>query len=113
MSGAPNWMYVESSNMVADLGTRKKAKIVDAMVGSHWINGLCWMRKPADKFPTLTMEKIKLNKTDSEEAEREKITPENFYCHYNADVNTRIDKEIELSYQFSNYLIDPNSSVRW
>ena len=38
--------YVESSNMVADLGTRKKAKIMDVMEGSNWINGLSWLSKP-------------------------------------------------------------------
>ena len=37
--------------------------------------------------PTLTMEMIKLNKPDSEEAEIEKITSEIFYCHHNDDVN--------------------------
>ena len=112
MSDASNWMYVESSNMVADLATRKKAKIVDVMEGSNWINGFTWMRKREDKFPTLTMEKIKLNKTDSEEAEIEKITPENFYCHYSADDNTRIDNySADDNTRIDNYSADDNTRI--
>ena len=64
---------VENLNMVADLGTRKKAKILDdVMEGNNWLNGLSWMSKPDDEFPSLTMEKIKLNKTDSEESRNRK-----------------------------------------
>ena len=33
------WRYVDSKNMIADLGTRKGAKIND-VEGSDWINGL-------------------------------------------------------------------------
>ena len=108
LSEASEWKYVESSNMVADLGTMKKVKILDLMEGSNWINGLGRMNKPEDEFPTQKMEKIKLNKTDSEEAEIEIITSDSFYCHHNDDVNIRIDKEIQLRYRFSNYLIEPN-----
>ena len=30
--------------MIADLGTRKGAKMVDISEGSTWVNGLPWMR---------------------------------------------------------------------
>ena len=38
---ASSWRYVESSNMVADLGTRKGAKISDVMEDSDWIGQIC------------------------------------------------------------------------
>ena len=45
------WRYVKSSNMIADLGTRKGAKINDVVEDRDWINGLAWMNKSEDDFP--------------------------------------------------------------
>ena len=35
-------MYVQSKNMIADIGTRKGAKIKDIEEDSDWINGTLW-----------------------------------------------------------------------
>ena len=53
--------------MSADIGTRKGAKICDGVEGSSWISGLAWMSKPESDFPTLTIDDIKLSKSDLEE----------------------------------------------
>ena len=45
------WGYVQISNMVADLGARKRGKISDVMEGSNWINKLKWMSKPEEDLP--------------------------------------------------------------
>ena len=37
--GVSCWRYVDSKNMIADLGIRKGAKINDVVEGSDWING--------------------------------------------------------------------------
>ena len=106
------WRNVESSNMIADLGTRKGAKISDVVEDSDWINGLAWMRKPEDGFPTFTLDELKLSKNDVEESEKEKFVLDlnermflarSFYFH-----KENVDKDIRSRYQFSDYLIDPN-----
>ena len=38
------WRYVQSKNMIADLGTKKGAKVKDVMDNSTWINGYGWMK---------------------------------------------------------------------
>ena len=40
---ASQWRYVVSSNIVADIGTRKGAKFSRILQNSGWINGLIWM----------------------------------------------------------------------
>ena len=37
------WKYVDGSNMVADIGTRKGVKISEVTENSAWIKGLSWM----------------------------------------------------------------------
>ena len=64
---ASSWRYVESSKMVADLGTRKGAKISDVMEDRDWIKGLKWMSKPEEEFPIFTVEQINLSLGDVEE----------------------------------------------
>ena len=49
--------------MVADIGTRKGAKVSDVL-DSAWINGLDWMRAQEKGFPVIiTVDEIKLDKT--------------------------------------------------
>ena len=47
-----NWMFVQSKNMIADIGTRKGSKITDVDQNSTWINGFSWMRLDENQFPT-------------------------------------------------------------
>ena len=60
--------------MSADIGTREGAKICDVVEGSSWISGLAWMSKPENDFQTLTIDDIKLSKSDLEESEKERFT---------------------------------------
>ena len=48
--------YVDSKDMVADIGTRKGTKIGDVVESSSWICGLPWMSGPEEEFPTLTLD---------------------------------------------------------
>ena len=45
------WKYVDSKNMIADIGTRKGTKLKDVDQASQWINGYDWMRKYSKVFP--------------------------------------------------------------
>ena len=105
--GASNWCYVATTDMVADLGTRKGAKVCDVDQDSKWINGLPWMSGPESEFPTLTIDEIRLNQHDVTAASKESIIVETFYSREAEFVGSADDK-IRSRYQFSNYVIDPN-----
>ena len=102
------WRYVESSNMPADLGTRKGATIADVDQNSNWINGLPWMRDAEEDFPTLTVEELTLNQQDLAEAEKEKIVLKVFHSQKCQKLEASSCDRIKLRYDFSKYLIDPN-----
>ena len=57
--------------MIADLVTRKGAKIKDVTEGSEWVNGKPWMSKSEEEFPALTVGQIVLNATEKSELLRE------------------------------------------
>ena len=48
------WRYVQSKNMIADIGTRKGAKIKDIKQDSEWINGKPRMSMEECDFPLKT-----------------------------------------------------------
>ena len=103
-----SWRYVESSNMPADLGTRKGATIADVNQESDWINGLPWMRDDEDDFPTQSVEDLALNHQDLAEAEKEKIVLRSFHSHKPLKFESSMCDKVKLRYDFSKYLIDPN-----
>ncbi len=102
-----DWRYVKTTDMVADLGTRKGARVCDVDQKSEWINGLPWMSGPENNFPTLALEEIKLNQQDIAEAKKESIIVQTFFSK-SAEFDGKTDEKIKKRYQFSNYLIDPN-----
>ena len=55
------WYYIESKRLIADLGTRKGAKLSDVDANSAWINGYEWMRKYESTFPLLSISDLKLS----------------------------------------------------
>ena len=73
LSDTSSWSYVDSKDMVADIGTRKGTKIGDVVESSNWICGLPWMSRPEEEFPTLTLEQIKYNQQEVNEANKETI----------------------------------------
>lgn len=38
-----NWYYIDSKNMIADVGTRKDCQIEDIDQSAKWINGFDWL----------------------------------------------------------------------
>ena len=105
--------------MIADLGTRKGAKLEKVLENSVWINGLEWMRKDRSEFPVSTVSEIKLNKNETGEYNSEIIKNEYAELDFVTSVYSDIAicnfskcedmrKELENRYIFCNYIIDPN-----
>ncbi|XP_066927641.1 uncharacterized protein [Clytia hemisphaerica] len=46
-----DWFYVNTNNMIADIGTRKGATLKDVSRTSTWINGFDWMHLDHSQFP--------------------------------------------------------------
>ena len=112
---------MHNKDMIADLGTRKGAKMVDISEGSTWVNGLPWMRLEKSSFPVLGVQEIKLSKNDVESIQRESLRSENIMDLVNADSEEsasesisshlcrKIDsKKLHERYEFLNFIIEPN-----
>ena len=56
-----NWWYVESKNMVADLGNRKGLTVADIGPDSIWMNGFQWMSGDESDFPLISASEIVLS----------------------------------------------------
>ena len=68
-----NWRYVSSKYMVADIVTRKDAKIADVGPGSTWYQGYPWMRELEVNFPSKTIEEVVLSNKEKSDANSEKV----------------------------------------
>ena len=108
LSELSTWSYVESSKNPADLGTRKGVKVAEIAEGSVWINGMPWMRRPEEEFPTVSINDIRLCPPDMIEAEKEKIVLRSFHCRKTLEMDSAWAKQIKLRYKYSKYLMDPN-----
>ena len=115
------WYYVESSLLIADLGTRKGASLKDVDCYSKWINGLEWMTKEKPELPIIPVTDLVMSSTERESYQKELFIPykkDNEYewpqvhmCEPGSIVflSKRFDhKKIESRYTFSEYLVDPN-----
>ena len=58
------WKYVQSKDMIADLGTRKGVKTEQVDQDSVWKNGFEWMKLESSQFPTKTVKEIQLDKDE-------------------------------------------------
>ena len=58
------WRYISSTDMIADIGTRRGATLKDISAESVWINGYPWMKLDVKEFPTKTIEEIKLDQQE-------------------------------------------------
>ena len=94
------WYFVDTENMIADIGTRKGATIQSVNDDSAWINGLNWMRKNQSKFPIKSAGQLKLNETEISEVHKE--------SHIQVHHTTFQPNETQARYKFSKYLVDPN-----
>ena len=111
------WRYVHSNDMMADLGTRKGARVKDITQTSEWVNGKEWMNRCESEFPVSAVNQITLNGADkstvSSECNKPDITDQIFtigaYGYDRPCFPARIvPGEVNSKYKFSQYLIDPN-----
>ena len=108
-----SWKYVNSENMIADIGTRRGTTLSAVSQDSTWYNGYPWMQEPEDAFPCKSVEEIKLNQDEMKLIKKEQIIttiePDNLLpteppfqrpSTYLSSITER--------YHFSKYIIDPN-----
>jgi hypothetical protein len=108
--------YVDTKNMIADIGTRKAASIHDCGPEGLFFKGFSWMRGDEKDMPLKTVEQISLKGDDKCEAEKEKILVDvldhhaAFYCVRNPIYlpSRYVPNSVRERYKFSQYLIDPN-----
>ena len=113
-----SWRYVKSCDMIADLGTRKGARIEDMNSTGDWMNGKPWMRLPECEFPVKSVSQITLCGTDKSEASNEcnksdvteLICSTNSWCYarYGGFSGVAVPDKVKSRYEFSQYVIDPN-----
>ena len=107
------WRYIKSQDMIADIGTRKGAKIEDVGPDSPWINGFAWMRGPETDFPMLSPSEIILGGDSKQEMLKECIEAESIkekVCHSVICTSrlSLVPEAVGDRYKFSNYVLDPN-----
>ena len=72
------WKYVESKNNIADIGTRKGAKLCDVGPCSDWTLGKRWMRGNAENFPLKAVTDLVLSPGEEDNASKESIVVGNY-----------------------------------
>ena len=108
------WRHIDRKHMIADMGTRKGAKICDVSDDSVWINGLEWMKKDFSEFPVLTVSEINLSRSESSMFNEEVLKSDNveLICidagSFNFAKSDNLNMVLEMRYKFCNYIIDPN-----
>ena len=105
------WYYVRSKDMVADLGTRKGAKLSDVGPMSPWIQGLPWMKGEETNFPLKTVDEIVFCSKEKSEASKENVLEElnpPFSDEHFSHVTKLVPNELGERFKFSNYMINPN-----
>ena len=70
------WKYEESKNNIADIGTRKGAKLCDVGPCSDWTLGKRWMRGNAENFPLKAVADLVLSPGEEDNASKESIVVE-------------------------------------
>ena len=117
------WYFIDSENNMADLGTRKGAKISDICDGSEWINGKEWCKSERSEFPIKSVNDLKL--TDDElkdyKAELNDLLDEDWihqhlsksyamthvYTNFSVLSDDTAEK-VKQRYDFSKFILDPN-----
>ena len=102
-----DWYYINTTNMLADLGTRKGAKLNDVGEDSDWFKGQQWMKLNESSFPVKKVSEIILTSSELKEASNEtQFTA--FKPSDNVNFNCNVPDDVSLRYSFSNYVVDPN-----
>ena len=114
------WYYVDSENMIADIGTRPCKSIDVIKPGSVWIGGFAWMRGEMSEFPMMTPDEVRLlnqssrsardtgfaksvHMSDPEDRQRVEMDAEGEPAQLSKDAQKTLSR-----YEFSNYIVDPN-----
>ena len=103
--------------MIADLGTCRVDDI--NLVGPElmWINGHDWMKADVINFPAKSFNEISLGNEELISLQKENLlkynqeetnNEEKFVYTINSELKSKVPKEVQECYQFSNYLLDPN-----
>ena len=115
LSNLEDLRYVDSKNMIADLGTRKGAVIDDVRQDSIWFNGYDWMSRDECEFPMRRIDELILKEGSIREAEAEKIIVKSldhlaFHSVRNPiQLPSRyVPVSLRERYSFAQYIIDPN-----
>ena len=112
------WVFIDSENNIADLGTRKGVEIADISEGSEWLDGPAWAKQDRSLFPVKSVADLRLSQDEllgynaevSELLDEEWINKnifKSYSCHYSALTDDSVEK-IRKRYQFSDYILDPN-----
>lgn len=109
LDNSKKWMYINSSNMVADIGTRKGARIQDISENGVWVVGHPWMKLEKEEFPVKSIKDLRLSSKEKDQHDEESLqieSPEN--TNHNIYSTQNVPSEVEERYRFNNYVIDPN-----
>ena len=112
-----NWYYIDSKNNMADIATRRGAKISDVSEESPWVSGHYWAKLDKTEFPIKSAQEIKMGKEDLKNYNVElfgnNITdPEwvhnQLLGNYYSGLETKASEKLGKMYKYSNYIVDPN-----
>ena len=73
------WYHVHSADLVADIGTRRGAKLKDVNTESVWVNGLPWMKLDKSEFPMKSIKDISLDVNESKDGNKEVVLQQGNY----------------------------------
>ena len=111
------WYYIDSKNNMADIATRRGAKLLDVGDGSVWITGHDWAKLSKDQFPIKSAYDIKMsqdiNQDFSVELLGNDITDPEWIQNqlsgsYYSGIEDTASVKIAKMYTFSKYVMDPN-----
>ena len=103
-----DWWFVDSENMIADLGTRRCSDIRLVGPDSDWINGYGWMTKDESEFPKKSASDIILSNQETQNMKKE-MQDTSYTPEYPISVHHTSEHILER-YLSSDYIVDPN---RW
>ena len=101
------WYHIDRKYMIADLGTRKGATILDVSPGGLWLTGFPWYSDSEENFPCKSIEEIKLSHKEKADANKEKILDEYAADSSHCFETKYVPQETGERYKFSRYLVNP------
>ena len=116
LTDCARWAFIDSENNMADIGTRKGAKIKDVCEGSSWMNGYAWASLPESEFPIKFVHEIKLSAQDRKLCEAEKLIIDDDWINKqlgngpasHASISETNLVSIKERLAFSRYIVEPN-----